>query len=438
MKKTALFFATSLLVLSGCSLMGGDKDKPLPGKRISVLQLQKTIEPTDPALKAEGFIAPAAWKNEFWTQPGGYPNHALQHIALGTKRLQKIWSADIGSGSEDALPLTAQPVVFEDMIYTMDSKSNVSAFDSKRGTRIWSNTIRVAKEDEDIIGGGLAIGAGVLYATNGYNELVAMNPKKGGIFWRVKLSAPSRAAPTVIGDKVIVQTLDNRVAAINAFTGKVFWIHEGVSQDAGLINAASPAVDGNVVIAPLSSGELTAITLDTGADMWSDYLSPAMQSSGSAALPQISGLPVFDKGKVFAVSYGGKMVSIDAATGQRIWARDIGSAKSPWVAGNMIFLLSSTGELAALGKDTGAIAWVKSLASYDKEASSNSLLWNGPVLAGNRLLVTSNTETLYEIAAGSGELLRKTDIGARVAVPPVVAGGILYLVGENGMLTAWQ
>ena len=35
-------------------------------------------------------------------------------------------------------------------------------------------------------------------------------------------------------------------------------------------------------------------------------------------------------------------------------------------------------------------------------------------------------------------LIRKTDLGFHVAVPPVVAGETLYLVSSDGKLSAWK
>lgn len=440
-KILTLSLATTLM-LSGCSWLGlddSDKKAPLAGDRVSVLELQKNLESVDARLKAEGFVAPKPWANDFWTQAGGYPNHNLQNVALSESPLKKIWSKDIGAGKSDGLPLTAQPVIFNGIVYTVDAQSEVKAFDISSGKQIWENNLRPKNEDENVIGGGLAVTTDYLYATNGYGEIIALNPKEGGIFWRTKLTAPSRAAPTIVGDKLYVLTLDNHLTALDFATGKQIWKYEGLSESAGLINAASPAADTDIVISPMSSGELTALHADNGSVMWTDSLSPSMQTGGISSLPDIAALPVIDKGAIFAVSYGGKIVSIDQATGQRIWTRDIGGAKDPWVSGNMIFFISSNAELVALGRDTGTMAWVKSLAEFDKEGkSNNSLMWNGPILAGDRLIITSAGESLLEISPQDGTLIRKTDLGFHVALPPVVAGQTLYLVNDDGTLSAWK
>lgn len=197
---SSAYLTTSCLIilgsLTGCSWFEGDEEKiPLPGDRISVLQLQTALEPTDAALKGEGFVAPEAWQNDFWPQAGGYPTHAMQHVALSSTELHKKWSSSIGEGSSDEYPLTAQPVIFDDLIFTMDTDSKVSAFDLKSGDKIWSNDVQPEDEDENVIGGGLAVSKNILYVTNGYRELLALNPHKGGIYWRTTLPSPLTGCP---------------------------------------------------------------------------------------------------------------------------------------------------------------------------------------------------------------------------------------------------
>ena len=60
-----------LLLLSGCSgWLGGDEDKRLPGKRISVMSLGSTLEP-DPRLSDLAVRLPKPFVNPDWPQAGG-------------------------------------------------------------------------------------------------------------------------------------------------------------------------------------------------------------------------------------------------------------------------------------------------------------------------------------------------------------------------------
>lgn len=437
--KLVLIAGLSLLALSGCSLFKDEEKPPLPGERTSVLELQRNLEPKDIELDAEGFIAPDPWKNEYWPQAGGYPNHAMQNLDLTKEKLSKIWSADIGSGAEDDLPLTAQPVVFDNKVFTMDTESQVSAFDLRSGKQLWRNTVRPKNEDEQVIGGGLAYSSNILFVTNGYNEALALNPQTGAIYWRSKLPSPSRAAPTILDSRVYITTLDNRLIALNAQDGKQLWAYQGLAESAGLVGAASPAANSDIVVPAFSSGEIVALRVQNGSVAWSDNLSPSVRTGGLSTLPDIQALPILDKGLIIAVSFAGRMAAIDERTGQRVWQREISASDTPWVAGNHLFLITSSNELIALGRDSGAIRWVKPIPSYVAAGEAGTAMqWNGPVLAGGRLIITGPKGIVLEIDPVNGNLLRRLNTGSPAAVSPVIAQGILLLLQEDGTLTAYH
>jgi outer membrane protein assembly factor BamB len=441
MKINALcLLAIGLTSLSACGIFSSEDEKPpLPGERVSVLQLQRNLEDNDVTLKATGFIAPEQWANEFWPQVGGDPSHAMGQLALSPNALTKLWQVSIGSGSKTGFPITAQPVVSNGRIFTLDTSSKITAYDVNTGKQLWRNNVRPKGEDELVLGGGIVATPQMIYVTNGYNELLALNPQSGGIVYRIKLPSPSRAAPTVHNGRVFIVTLDNRLLALNAQDGSTLWDYQALSEDTSLVGAASPTVTDNVVVAAFSSGELTALNPQSGAVMWSEDLAPSVRVGGLVSLPDIQALPVIDKGKVFGISFGGRMMAFDEMTGAPQWQRDLNGADTPWVAGNFIFLITSMNELTAISRDTGALAWVKPLGSYFKlpEGRSNTL-WNGPILAGGRLIITAPEGSVLEIDPNTGDLLRRFGAGAVVSVPPIVAGQTLFLLTADGQLKAYR
>ncbi|MGE4313244.1 MAG: PQQ-binding-like beta-propeller repeat protein [Pseudobdellovibrionaceae bacterium] len=429
--------AVSALTLGACS--GDDKDAPLKGERISIISYQQELQPDDVALDAEGFIAPDEWKNEYWPQAGGYPNHAMQNLALNPGALKKVWSTDIGSGSRKRLPLIAQPVVFDGRIYTMDTQAVVSAFSIKNGKELWSKSFRPKEEDEAVITGGLAYSSGKLYVTTGYNNVLALNPKDGKLIWKVDLESPSRAAPTVLNDRVFVVTVDNKLLTLNASDGKQLWDYQGLTEQAGLIGMASPAANNEIVVPVFSSGELYALRVENGSVAWSESLSPLARFSGLASIADIRALPVMDKGRIYAISYSGKMVALEERTGTRIWQKEIGSAETPWIAGNHAFILTNNNELTALGTDNGTVNWVAKLPHYlDPKNREDPIVLHGPVLAGGRLILAGTNGLVLEYEPKTGKLIRKWDANDTVVCTPIVAGGMLFLLTDDGTLQAYQ
>ena len=427
----------ALLTLTAC--ITGDRDEPLPGQRISILDLQKSLEPDNAALDAQGFVAPQPWANEFWPQAGGYPNHSMQNLLLNGGPLAQGWSADIGDGARNGLPLTAQPVVVDGRIFTLDSAQTLSAFAAGNGERLWSIHVGDPGEKDPVIGGGVSYSRGRLYVTNGYDELLGIDPGNAAILWRARLPAPSRAAPTILDDRVFVATMDSRILALSTADGAMLWQFAGVSAQTGLLGAAAPAASTNIVVPAFSSGEIFALRVENGSVAWSDNLASYRRTSGLAGLADIRGLPVIDKGLVLAISFGGVMTAIDERTGNRVWQREIGGAETPWIAGNHVFVITAESQLVALGRDNGVIRWVTQLPRYgNEEKRRDPIFWTGPVLAGGRLIAAGSNGYVIEIVPESGETARYWKGGNAFRVAPVVAGQTLYLLDDNGTLYAYR
>lgn len=439
--RTHILTIGACLLLTACS--GGDlfsqDDPALEGERISVLELQKSLEPDNAALNADSIQIPNAWKNDFWPQTGGYPNHAMQHLALGESPLKERWSASIGEGSSDELPLTATPVVVDGRVFTLDTEARLSAFDAQSGERLWRKNVSDVSEDEHVIGGGIAFANAVLYVTTGYDEALAVDPQTGDILWRRDLPAAVRAAPTVIDERIFIMTLDGRLLALNALDGSTLWEYIGLSESAGLIGAASPAANRDIVVPAFSSGELTALRVINGSVAWSDNLSNVRRMGGLESISDIRALPVIDRGLVIAISFSGRLTAIDERTGTRVWQREIGGAQTPWVAGDQIYLISTDNELVALNRDNGAILWVSALPKYeDPDDIDDKIIWSGPALAGGRLLVTGSHGRIIEVDPQNGSALQELNLQTRISLPPVIAGETLYILDDRGQLTAWQ
>lgn len=441
MKKFPVSLLAALMLVAGCApvkdMFVDANDTVLPGERISVLQLQKDLLP-DPALSGQGVVLPEAWTNQFWPQAGGYPNHAMGHLTLPAK-LQKAWSSSIGAGGDRRTPLTAQPVVAEGLVFTLDTEGQVTAFDLSSGKKKWrQSVVPRGEEDTGAVGGGLAHALGKLFVTSGYKYLVAINPATGSMLWKTSIPSPARAAPTVMDDRVYLITLDNRMMVFSASDGTPSWSYAGVSETTNLLGSAAPAADQSIVVLPLSSGQIFGLRPENGQIAWEDNLSAVRRSGSLSSIADIRGLPVIDQGVVYAASYSGRMVAIDQVTGERLWQRELGSAETPWAAGDTIFVVTSEQQLTALTRNGGEIRWVMQLPKYHKNDKDKPIVWSGPVLAGGRLIVAGSGGMMLEIDAQDGKVLHERKLGGDAVIAPVVAGNTLLVLTENGDLTAWR
>jgi len=433
-----VLMTAAALALAGCG--GGSKKSKerLKGERIAVLTFEGRVQP-DPRAEAIPVVLPEPFANRDWPQGGGYPGHAMHHLALGDAP-KRIWRTDIGKGSSGRKQLTDAPVVVDGTVYVIDSNSVVSAVNGDTGKILWKREIRQPKQNDAVsFGGGVSYGDGKLFATTGYGIVAALDPQSGQELWRRNLGVPLRGAPAVADGRVFINTYDNQLYALSTGTGEELWSYAGIIESAGLLGASTPAVAGGTVIAGFSSGELFALTVENGRVTWSDTLTRTGRLTPLATLSDIDGAPVVDRGTVFAISHGGRMAAIDLRSGERLWERNVGGVHAPWVAGDFIFVASADNELVALHRREGLVRWVTPLQRFkDQEDRKGRIYWAGPVLAGDRLIVTSSHGYALSVSPYTGEVISVLELSDKAYLPPVVANGTLYLLTDDGQLTAYR
>jgi outer membrane protein assembly factor BamB len=430
----------ALFGLAGCGWfdwIGAPKQPPLPGERIAVLLHQRTLAP-DPGVSGSEIVLPEPLANADWPQAGGYPNHAMHHMAINEK-IQLAWRVDAGVGAGKAEKIVGSPIVAQGRVYAMDAETNVSAFDDKTGKRLWRAALTPDEEDDGHIGGGIAFEHGRVFAATGFAQIVALDAASGAVLWRQSVAGPLRTPPTVREGRVFAVTVDNKLLALAAQDGRQLWSHAAIGEVASILGGASPAVDGDVAVVPFSSGELVAFRVENGHVLWSESLASLRGGDAVTTLSHIRGRPVIDRGRVFAMSHGGIMAAIDLRTGQRIWDRDIGGLDSPWVAGEFVYVLTADAEIACLSRADGRIFWVRGLPRYeDEKKRKDPIVWTGPILASDRLIIAGSHGEAWSLSPYTGSLLGKVRMPSGVSVPPIVAGGSVYFLADNAKLLAFR
>ncbi len=439
MRYLRLIAAVAVLgLLGGCeSWFGKKKEEALPGTRVSVLAHQTALQP-DLQASLEPIVLPPPENNSAWPQDGGFGDRPLYHVRLGSS-LQPVWSVSIGDGIAAERPRLPAPVVADGRVFTMDSEQRVRAFDAASGKTVWDVDL-ARKQDDEALSGGLAYANGSLFATTGFAKVFALNAATGKELWSRSVSAPIHGAPSVGRGRLVAITVNNMLYGMNAADGRDLWPpHQALSEAAGLLGTASAAMTEDSIIAPFSSGDLIALRATTGRVMWSESLAPGRRTDELASVSHIRGRPAVDRGQVIAASYGGILVALNAATGDRLWERDIGSLNGAWIAGDYAFLVTSQQELVCLTREKGTIRWVVKLPLYANEkAQEDPIVWSGPVLASNRLVVIGSAGKALMLSPSDGREVGSLKLSAGASHVPVIADGRLYVVSNDGKLTAYQ
>lgn len=426
-------------LLAGCETIDnifGEKRPPFPGERLPVVTVPERTLEADAAAQGLTVVLPPPGPRADWPQAGGDAAHSGGHPALGAT-LAQSWRSGFGSGTGYRQRLLSGPVAGGGSAYVADAFGIVSAFDLASGGRRWRMDSRREGDRTGALGAGLALGGETLFVSTGLAELLALNVADGSVRWRVDLPAPARGAPTVADGRVLVPTVSSQLIAHAVDDGRRLWTHRATAVTTLPLGLPAPAVEGDTVVAGFPSGELFALRASDGRVLWSESL--AMQ--GSVTLADISGVraaPVISGGRVVALGVGGLGICVDLRSGRRLWEQETAGTEAPWVAGEWVFLTNESGQVAAIGRDSGQVRWATSLRPAPRGSRpAERIALSAPVLAGGRLLVGTSRAELVSIDPSNGAVTGRTSLPGALTLQPIVAGGLLLAATDDATLIAF-
>jgi len=452
---------TASVAVSGCSTIGklnpfnkgGDDqhETASEGERIAIVAADQTLEVAE-ALKGADFFLPTPETVTAWPLPGGSPEQAMGNIEAGGS-LSIAWKRKFGEGSGRGSHVTAPPVAANGKVFVMDGDATVSAFDGQSGSQVWKVNLRPDnRRDKEGFGGGLAVVDGKLYVSSGYRFAAQLNADTGAVVWKTSTEQPLHAAPTVSGGRMFVVSVDNTLMTFDTATGAEGWTYQGLSESARILAASSPAVSGDTVVAAFGSGELVALRAANGNDLWNEALSRANRNNALSEIRDIPGRPVIYQGDVFAVSHSGVFAATDLRTGQARWSLPVTGITSPWPAGDVVYVVSKTGEVICVARESGQIYWIRDLGVGREKTSGKGFMgmsflggkkkystrpiWSSPVLASNRLVLAGTSGELVAINAKTGEVEKTMNLGSPTLIGPIAVNGTIYVVTDEAQLIA--
>ena len=444
--------------------LGGKKEPQATataGQRISVLEFEQQLAPSA-ALSGRDFFLPGPQAATAWTQPGGNADNSVEHV-IAAPAFTVAWRRGVGAGSSRTRQVMAPVVADNGRVFVLDGESTVSALDSGTGAQAWKVNIRPDEREGGSrgffgiggtggttgggFGGGVAVGGGKVFVSSGYRIVTALDQATGAVLWTTPVDVPIHGAPTVSGNRVFVVDVENQIQAFDSTTGVQDWSYRGIPEPARIMRASSPAVTGDTVIAPFSSGEVVALRASTGQSVWQQVLSRTSRTSALSEIRDIAGRPVISRGVVYAISHSGVLSALDIRTGQPKWAAlPIAGVNAPLPVGDVVYVVSKDGELTVINRDTGQIYWSRNL-NEGRVRQEGGLLgffdrtvrpeWSGPMLASNRLVLTNSDGELVAFDPKTGAQTASLKLGAGpIYLAPAAYNGALYVLSDKGDLVS--
>ena len=232
------------------------------------------------------------------------------------------------------------------------------------------------------------------------------------------------AAPIVFNGMVMTLDTAGKVRAFALKTGELRW--ETIlkpDENAGVFGGGMGSGQNKIFIS-LGSGELIALNIQNGEELWRVSTRRALRSA-----------PSYADGRIFVTTLDNMTLAFSASTGLSLWSHNgmianaaLLGAASPAIKNNKVILAYSSGELYALQTNNGRIFWGDNLSV--KRGGSGvariSHVRGNPVIDENMVFATSHSGSFLALELKTGRRLWQLPIASRVM--PWVAGNYLYIV----------
>jgi outer membrane protein assembly factor BamB len=267
---------------------------------------------------------------------------------------------------------------------------------------------------------GLTASTDTTYLAAG-GQVYAVDLNTGSQKWKYpadKANAKGFYANPVLtqdGSQILVPSYDNTLYSLDPATRSEKW---KFSESKNRL-IASPLVTQDMIYQPSSDWNIYALDLN-GNKIWAKETGGPIWAQPATKL---------DCGCIYVASMDHKVYSLDAATGREVWvSQDLGGALvgSPAVSLDGILYIGTFGkEMLALNTTNGSIKW---------RHTTQDWVWAGPTLANNVLYFGDLSGNFYALNPSDGTELKNIKLNNAVVDSPVISGNNIYLTTESDTL----
>ncbi len=405
-------------------------------KAVSAFQIIDPIK-VDKRLEKVKIKLPKQKNNNLWNGSGSAQNQRVENILkkfvfdedskeLELKKVSSTWTG-FKWGHSDRLVFA--PIIKDDVVFLLNYRGIVSAYDIKSEKEIWDKRIFPKKFLENYQTPKIHLSNGKIFAIAGINKIVAVSEIDGSTIWSKDISSIPVSSPVSDGKRVYVTTSNNKLYVFDAETGELQWNHFGINRPTAIFGAADPVIYKDLVIVSYSSGEIYAIK-KTGEVQWSQDLNINKATSSNFYLNDIDATPYVENGVVYSIGNGGLMMAIRIKDGNYLWKKQIAGIVDFWSAGEFLFVINNDNKLLAVSKKTGGIKWISQLPNLEKEKKPQTkIIYNGITMAGDKLLISNHQGKILVVSPIDGKIETVFKVGKRIFHQPVVVNDKIYLHG---------
>lgn len=333
-----------------------------------------------------------------------------------------VWSTHVGAGSDKQL-MKLVPAVALNRVYAAERKGRVVAVEAASGRQVWEH------DTDAPISAGPGLGESLVLVGTSEGEVIALDAADGTLRWRAPVSSEVLSVPRAADGVVVVSTMDGKVFGLAAADGRQRWVYDRTVPVLTLRGASSPILAQGRVIGGFASGKLASMDLQDGRPQWEATVAAPRGRSELERLVDISADPVLVGDLVYVVSFQGRIAAVDINSGRLAWARDFSSYTGLAVDRKQLYVVDDKSQVWALDVRSGASVW--------KQDQLQARTVTAPAAHGDAVVVGDFEGYLHWLSRDDGAFLARVRVDDEgITAAPVVVDDTLYVLGKGGVLKA--
>jgi outer membrane protein assembly factor BamB len=306
----------------------------------------------------------------------------------------------------------------EGMLVVPSRDRHIRALDATNGRELWRFKTRGPNSAPAlVVGEHLIVGSidGFLYR---------LYQRNGDVVWKTSFPGGTGITSKAVtdGKRVFATSIGNRVAAFDVKTGKMIWNrHRPHSGEFSITGQAGPLLDNKTVVTGFSDGWLVGFSVEDGATLWSTNL-----TGGKESFVDVDATPIIVGDTYVVSSYSTGLFAVERKSGEIRWVHKGEGFQQATLYGATLYVPRVDGVVFALNAKTGKTRWVRKV--------GGRLV--SPLLATGRYLLVPNSDSLVVIDRKTGRTLSRVGDPNGFTALPTVARGVLFAQSNGGLMYA--
>lgn len=238
--------------------------------------------------------------------------------------------------------------------------------------------------------------------------------------------------PIIVNDRIYVLDAESVLRSFDLSSSNLVW-KINLRPDSETTNSSiggGLAVSDNKVFISTAYGEVFALKLKSGEQIWKKNIKIPIRSAPTAA-----------DGKLFILTLNNKLFVLNQLDGNELWRHETSDSMTslmtsakPAVDNEIVVVPYSNGEVFALRLENGNTAWSDSLVDLGKIDTTNELadIDAGPVISNELIIVASAIGKIVAIEKRSG--IRVWEQAISTIETPTLVGNSVYVISTNSEL----